>query len=333
MPRKKPPTFEERGKILAFKETGLSNRAIAKKINRSHSVVDNFIRLKENYNKKKSTGRPEKLSNRDKRIILRNASNSALSVRNIMDESAIDRTKTSVRTVQRFLKKSPNIKRKKMQKKPPLTKRHQQQRLNFAQEKMSWVNEWKSVIFSDEKKFNLDGPDGFSYYFHDLRKEERIFSKRQSGGGSVMIWAAIGYKNKGNIVFLSGKVTSEKYKEVLEGQKDSFLLMGGSKYIFQQDNAPVHTAKKLKEWLKTAKMRTMEWPARSPDLNIIESMWGMLSRLVYKDGKQFNSLSELRESILKCWGEIDQQYVRNLYESLPKRIFDLIKSKGKSIKY
>ena len=116
MPRKKPLTFEERGKILAFKETGLSNSAIAKKINRSHSVVDNFIRLKENYNKKKSTGRPEKLSNRDKRIILRNASNSALSVRNIMDESAIDRTKTSVRTVQRFLKKSPNIKRKKMQK-------------------------------------------------------------------------------------------------------------------------------------------------------------------------------------------------------------------------
>jgi hypothetical protein len=27
----------------------------------------------------------------------------------------------------------------------------------------------------------LDGPDGNSYYWHDLRKEKEIFSKRQQG--------------------------------------------------------------------------------------------------------------------------------------------------------
>nr|CCA25872.1 protein Y6B3B.8 putative [Albugo laibachii Nc14] len=49
---------------------------------------------------------------------------------------------------------------------------------------------WDRVVFSDEEKFNLDGPDGFKYYWRDLRKEEDILSRRQSGGGSVMIWAA-----------------------------------------------------------------------------------------------------------------------------------------------
>ena len=52
---------------------------------------------------------------------------------------------------------------------------------------MSWESEYEKVIFSDEKKFNLDGPDGFSYYWHDLNKEAETFSKWQKDGGSLMV--------------------------------------------------------------------------------------------------------------------------------------------------
>jgi len=37
---------------------------------------------------------------------------------------------------------------------------------------ITWNKEWKTVVFSDEKKFNLDGPDSYNYYFYDIRKEE-----------------------------------------------------------------------------------------------------------------------------------------------------------------
>lgn len=47
--------------------------------------------------------------------------------------------------------------------------------------------QWRGVIFLDEKKFNLDGPDGLSYYWRGVRHEKRIRVSRQMGAGSVMI--------------------------------------------------------------------------------------------------------------------------------------------------
>ena len=55
-----------------------------------------------------------------------------------------------------------------------------------------------------EKNFNLDGPDGFSYYQHDLGKEEKIFSSRTQGGGSIMIGASFGWGGKSLICFVDG---------------------------------------------------------------------------------------------------------------------------------
>ena len=51
-------------------------------------------------------------------------------------------------------------------------------RVAWARQHMAWKAEWKQVLFSDEKKFDLDRQDGVAYYWHDLRKEEKIFSKR-----------------------------------------------------------------------------------------------------------------------------------------------------------
>ena len=275
---------------------------------------------------KKKIGRPKKLSERDKRSILRVASNAALSYNQIKSKSGVNCSRSTVR---RIIKSSKNIVRRKFKKIPPLTKKHKDNRLTFAREYMAWTNEWKKVVFTDEKKFNLDGPDGYKYYFHDLRKEERFLSHRQSGGGSIMLWGSISYNGALSLIKISGHQNAIKYFELLDQELGVMNdKLGDGSWIFQQDNAPIHTAKIVKEWFTNKNVTVLQWLAKSPDLNIIENVWGHLSRVLYENGKQYDSLNELENAIFRHWATIPKTYIEKLYDSIPSRIFEVINKSG-----
>ena len=53
-----------------------------------------------------------------------------------------------------------------------------------------------------------------------------------------------------------------------------------------------------------SKYQFSNWSAKSPDPNLIKNLWGILSRLVYQNGKQFDDMNSLiEECIRKCWDE------------------------------
>jgi hypothetical protein len=91
------------------------------------------------------------------------------------------------RRVQQILSTTKKNAFKKACKKPAPKQCHKDARLIFARNNIHMMLEWQNVVFSDEKKCNLDGPDGFSYYFHDLRHNNPPKMSRNFGGGTVMV--------------------------------------------------------------------------------------------------------------------------------------------------
>lgn len=185
-------------------------------------------------------------------------------------------------------------------------------------------------MWSDEKKWNLDGPDGFDGYWHDLRKDPLYFSKRNFGGGSLMVWAAFESAGTVAIAFVSSKMNSDDYQEVLDEHLTPFWQPD---YVFMQDNATIHKSASTMQYLAHHQIKVLDWPACSPDLNPIENLWGLLVRDVYRNNKQYSSINELKSAILRAWNRINLQTLQNLARSVPRRLVEVVKVSGASINY
>lgn len=142
MPRGTKLSDFEKGQIRAFQEIGLSNRDIATRLCRSHTVVDNFTKKKDGYGKKKRSGRQPKLSARDKRSIVRAASNSTKGVRRIRDDY---KPTVSKNTIWRAIKSAPHLTRQKLKANPYLKPEHEVNRMNFAKQHVTWTHNWDKV--------------------------------------------------------------------------------------------------------------------------------------------------------------------------------------------
>ena len=320
-------TQKEQGKIEALRNEGYSYREIAKKIKRSASVVHNYLKLGNKYGLKREKGRKSSVSAVLKKKIISLASSKLLSSKAIKAELQLEQ---STRTIRRVLNQSPSLVYKKFKLKPPLSKTHIKARLEFAEESVRVGRDWSKIIWSDEKKFNLDGPDGIRYYWHDLRNEQHYLSRRAFGGGTLMVWGAFFGEKLLDLIVCEHTLDSKKYIDVLN---KSLLPSMSRELKFMHDGASFHRSKLTTGWLKKKKIETIKWPANSPDLNPLENIWGSLTRAVYASGRQFKNKNELKEEIMKQWSLIKPEELSKNVKSMTARIIEIIRKNGGNTKY
>ncbi len=108
-------------------------------------------------------------------------------------------------------------------------------------------------------------------------------------------------------------------------------LYGDADFIFQQDLAPVHTAKGTKSWFNDHGVTVLDWPANSPDVNPIENLWSIVKRKM-KDTRPNNG-DDLKAALKATWASITPEQCHRLIASMPRRIDAVIHAKGGPTKY
>lgn len=317
--------------VLAFRKVGKSINEIAKVMGRSRCAVRHVLQAEDPFNRPPKKRTCPKMSVRSLRRLRKAASTSGKSASKLKTELQLD---ASVRTVQRHLKSTPWLQYMKRKQTPKLTERHMKARIAHATKHLKKSPKWKRIIWSDEKKFNLDGPDGFKYYWHDLRLEDEKYLSRQKGGGGIMVWGAFCSKGKAELAVLTGKQNAEAYITTLS---DYLLPFGHSMYDptfkFMQDGASIHTAKVTKAFLAEQDITIFDHPSLSPDLNPIENLWGDLSRAVYSEGRQYDNVRDLTSAVMKAWDEIPLERLKTLSLSMKSRCVEVILNRGAMTHY
>ncbi|EYC36730.1 hypothetical protein Y032_0862g2739 [Ancylostoma ceylanicum] len=210
IPRGSELSEDEQAQIRALHEEGVSNRGTAEQLCRAPSTIDNFVRDPDSYGQRQRSGRPKKLSPQEERLVGRLVSNSMISINGVRASLS---TPVSRMTVWKAIKRNGNIVRCRLRPAPRLTQSHKDAWPAFARKNMA--TDWSKVIFSDEKKFNLDGPDGNGHYWRDLYRHPLVFSKRNFGGGTVMVWGGFYQEVVLDIAFVSTRTNSSDYEEML----------------------------------------------------------------------------------------------------------------------
>ncbi|KAK3556190.1 hypothetical protein QTP70_005587 [Hemibagrus guttatus] len=221
--------------------------------------------------------------------------------------------------------------------KPLLSKKNIKDRLSFARKHLDDPQDfWENTLWTDKRNIELFGRSLSHYVWHKSNtafQKKNIIPTVKYGGGSVMVWGCFAASGPGRLAVINGTMNSSVYQKILkENDRPSVCdLKLKRTWVLQQNNDPKHTSKSTSEWLKKNKMKTLEWPSQSPDLNPIEMLWHDLKKVVH--ARKPSNVAKLQQFCKDEWAKIPPQRCNRLITSYRKRLIAVVAAKGGPTSY
>ena len=340
---KKELTPWQRSEIQTYRHIGLTNEHIGRLTNCTPSTVAttlNLNTLRNNGETRPRSGRPSLLSRRDRRLILRIIRrNPKLTYAALKIESGLT---VSKKTLYRMLK-DEGISNWLAKKRPLITPEVAAKRLRWAKKYKDWSwDEWCKMIWSDECSLERGKGGRRVWVFrtpYEKYNKELICPYKKGKDISVMIWGAIHGDGRSDVVIMErdpdaakSGYTANSYLIVLNDQLPRIYQPG---MTFMQDNASIHTAKKVKKWFEDEGIPLMDWPPYSPDLNPIEHLWAQLKQWINDNhpelvdmGASEEAYQQLFRAIREGWEAIAPEAIEKLVKSMDDRVNAVLHAEG-----
>ena len=143
-----------------------------------------------------------------------------------------------------------------------------------------------------------------------------------------MVWGYIQYGGVREICRVESNINSLKYQALAA----SYIPNHKRGQMLQQDCAPSHTSISTSKFLKAKKIKVLQdWPAQSPDMNIIKHVWGRMKEEAWKTKPK--NIDELWEACKTAFFAIPDDFINKLYESLPNRMDAVLQAHGSHTRY
>ena len=228
----------------------------------------------------------------------------------------------STRTIRRALH-SVGLKNCVARKKPLISPANMEARLAWCLDHQNWTKaDWSKVMWSDESTFSQFQQSRSSRVWREPKDEWALscVSSTVKHSPSRMYWGCFSRKGLGPIVPLSGTATGNSHvtilrKYVVPTMRRTFPNNDG---WFQEDNARPHKSKVAMSFQAENNLRTLSWPAQSPDLNPIENLWAEVKKSIRTYKKPPSNLADLDRYVKKAWKEILKNTIKNLVDSIPQ---------------
>ncbi|GFV23943.1 transposable element Tcb2 transposase [Trichonephila clavipes] len=221
----------------------------------------------------------------------------------------------------------------------PLTRQRCTARFQWCREHHNWTEQdWACLLFSDEIRFGLSSDCRRQLIWREngtAYRPENIQEKDRYPTCSIMVWAGIMINGRTCLyVVANGTMTGQRYiDEVLLPHVRLFRGAVGDKFVFMDDNATCHRTLVVQDCLDSKGIQCLVWPARSPDLNPTENVWGALGSQVAGQNYPPTNKNTLIRALTEEWDKLPQQLLDNVVQSMVRRVECCITLHGGHIPY